>query len=124
MTQGKDGNEKMSSKDETYTQPVRHDITMLSDDDLFLFNEGSHFKLYEKLGAHLVTVDGVGGTYFAVWAPNAKQVCITGEFNAWAKSSHHCAQKRNQASGKVSSLISERVRSTNTTSSPATAATG
>jgi 1,4-alpha-glucan branching enzyme len=88
MTQGKGGNEKMSSKDEKHPQPVRHDITMLSDDDLFLFNEGSHLKLYEKLGAHLVTVDGVEGTYFAVWAPNARQVCVTGEFNAWAKSSH------------------------------------
>ena len=78
----------MSSKDKTYTELVRHDITMLTDDDLFLFNEGSHFKLYEKLGAHLVTLDGVEGTYFAVWAPNAKQVSVAGEFNSWDKSSH------------------------------------
>ncbi len=88
MTRRKEGNEEMSSKDKTYTEPVRHDITMLTDDDFFLFNEGSHFKLYEKLGAHLVTLDGVEGTYFAVWAPNAKQVSVAGEFNSWDKSSH------------------------------------
>jgi len=67
---------------------VRYDISVLSNDDLFLFNEGSHYRLYEKLGAHLITVDGVEGTYFAVWAPNAKQVSVMGEFNGWDKSSH------------------------------------
>jgi len=60
----------------------------LTDDDLYLFNEGSHHQLYEKLGTHPTSVDGVEGTYFAVWAPNAKQVFVTGEFNAWDKSSH------------------------------------
>jgi 1,4-alpha-glucan branching enzyme len=88
MTQRKDRNEEMSSRGKTYDQPVRHDMTMLTDDDLFLFNEGSHFKLYEKLGARLVTLDGVQGTHFAVWAPNAKQVSVAGEFNSWDKSSH------------------------------------
>jgi 1,4-alpha-glucan branching enzyme len=66
---------------------------MLSDDDLFLFNEGSHYRLYEKLGAHPTTVDGVGGTYFAVWAPNAKQVSVIGDFNNWDKSSHPLCPK-------------------------------
>jgi 1,4-alpha-glucan branching enzyme len=61
---------------------------MLSNDDLFLFNEGSHYRLYEKLGAHPLTVDGVEGTYFAVWAPNAKHVSVMGDFNSWDKSSH------------------------------------
>ena len=78
----------MSSKDEMYTQPVRYDISMLTNDDLFLFNEGSHYRLYEKLGAHPVTVDGVEGTYFAVWAPDAKHISVIGEFNGWDKSSH------------------------------------
>ncbi len=68
--------------------PVRHDITLLSDDDLYVFNEGSHHKLYERLGAHLMTADGVAGTYFAVWAPNASRVHVTGEFNSWDKTSH------------------------------------
>jgi len=67
---------------------VRYDISMLSSDDLFLFNEGSHHRLYEKLGAHTLTLDGAEGTYFAVWAPNAKQVSVIGDFNSWDKSSH------------------------------------
>jgi 1,4-alpha-glucan branching enzyme len=88
MTEGKDRRKEMSSKGEMNTQPVRYDISMLSSDDLFLFNEGSHYRLYEKLGAHPIMVDGVEGTHFAVWAPNAKQVSVIGEFNGWDKSSH------------------------------------
>ena len=61
---------------------VKYDMTRLTDDDLYLFNEGSHYRLYEKLGAHPMSVDGVTGTRFAVWAPNARQVSVTGEFNA------------------------------------------
>jgi len=67
---------------------VRHDISLLTDDDLYLFNEGSHSRLYEKLGAHTLTVDGTNGTYFAVWAPDARQVSVIGEFNGWNKTSH------------------------------------
>ncbi|MFC1924019.1 1,4-alpha-glucan branching protein GlgB [Chloroflexota bacterium] len=69
-------------------QTVSYDVTLLSDDDLYIFNEGSHYRLYEKLGAHLTSVGGVEGTYFAVWAPNARQVSVIGEFNDWNKSSH------------------------------------
>jgi 1,4-alpha-glucan branching enzyme len=72
---------------------VRYDVSTLSDDDLFLFNEGSHYRLYEKLGAHPLTVDGVEGTYFAVWAPDAKQVSVMGDFNSWDKSSHPLCSK-------------------------------
>lgn len=67
---------------------VRYDVSLLTDTDLFLFNEGTHYRLYEKLGAHSITVDGTEGTYFAVWAPDAEQVLVTGEFNGWNKSSH------------------------------------
>ena len=67
---------------------VRHDFTLLTDDDLFLFNEGSHFRLYEKMGAHEVERNGVQGTYFAVWAPDAKGVFVMGDFNGWNKTSH------------------------------------
>jgi 1,4-alpha-glucan branching enzyme len=70
-----------------------HDITIISDDDLYLFNEGSHYHLYEKLGAHPMKVDGVEGTYFAVWAPNAKRVSVMGNFNSWNKSSHELYPK-------------------------------
>jgi 1,4-alpha-glucan branching enzyme len=67
---------------------VRDDFSLLSEDDLYLFNEGSHFRLYDKLGAHLVEVEGVKGVYFAVWAADAKQVSVMGDFNGWSKSSH------------------------------------
>jgi len=67
---------------------IRQDVTLLTEDDLYLFNEGSHSRLYEKLGAHLLTVDGAEGTYFAVWAPDAGQVSVIGEFNGWNKDSH------------------------------------
>jgi 1,4-alpha-glucan branching enzyme len=55
----------------------------LSDQDLYLFNEGSHVRLHEKLGAHPCTVDGVSGTRFAVWAPNAQSVSVPGDWNGW-----------------------------------------
>jgi 1,4-alpha-glucan branching enzyme len=60
----------------------------LTDDDLFLFNEGSHFRLYEKLGAHVISQEGKEGVYFAVWAPDAEQVFVMGDFNGWGKDSH------------------------------------
>jgi len=89
MTEGRDKRkEVVPSRDKMNAQSVRYDISLLSNDDLFLFNEGSHYRLYEKLGAHLTTVDGVEGTYFAVWAPNAEQVSVMGEFNGWNKLSH------------------------------------
>ncbi len=55
----------------------------LTDDDVYLFNEGNHFRLYEKMGAHLTTVDGQAGVYFAVWAPNAEYVAVIGDWNGW-----------------------------------------
>ncbi len=55
----------------------------LSDDDLYLFGKGDDRKLYDKLGAQLRTVDGVAGTSFAVWAPNAQRVSVIGNFNGW-----------------------------------------
>ncbi len=67
---------------------VRYDKSLLADDDLYLFNEGSHYKLYEKLGAHPLTVDGTKGTYFAVWAPNAREVYVIGDFNGWDRTRH------------------------------------
>ena len=51
--------------------------------DQYLFGNGTHYELYKKMGAHLVTVDGVKGVYFAVWAPQAKSVSVIGEFNEW-----------------------------------------
>ena len=59
-----------------------------SDFDIILFKSGKHYKLYEKLGSHVVEHAGVSGTYFAVWAPNARQVFVEGNFNGWNKTSH------------------------------------
>jgi 1,4-alpha-glucan branching enzyme len=57
------------------------DFSRLSADDLYLFNAGNHFRLYDRLGAHPGEVDGAQGTYFAVWAPNAGRVSVIGDFN-------------------------------------------
>jgi len=70
------------------TYSVLYDVTLLTEDDLYLFNEGNHFHLYKKLGAHVVTRGGTKGTYFAVWAPDAEIVSVMGDFNGWNKSSH------------------------------------
>jgi 1,4-alpha-glucan branching enzyme len=61
---------------------------MLTDYDLYLLGEGSHWRSYERLGAHLRTVDGVAGVNFSVWAPNAESVAIVGDFNMWDRRSH------------------------------------
>jgi 1,4-alpha-glucan branching enzyme len=56
---------------------------ILTEYDLFLLGEGNHYDNYEKLGAHAVELDGVRGTHFAVWAPNAERVSVVGDFNTW-----------------------------------------
>jgi len=58
-------------------------FTLLSDDDIYLFNEGTHARLYEKLGSHIVDGPGGGGVVFAVWAPDAEAVSVVGDFNGW-----------------------------------------
>jgi 1,4-alpha-glucan branching enzyme len=67
---------------------VDHGVSLFTDDDLYLFNEGNHNRLYDKLGAHALDVNGTAGTYFAVWAPNAREVYVIGDFNGWNRSSH------------------------------------
>lgn len=51
--------------------------------DQYLFGQGNHYEIYEKMGAHKVTVDGVSGVYFAVWAPHARRIAVVGDFNGW-----------------------------------------
>ncbi|MGA7833745.1 MAG: 1,4-alpha-glucan branching protein GlgB, partial [Acidimicrobiales bacterium] len=72
-------------------QPRRKSVpftTRLSDEDLRLFNEGRHFRAYRHLGSHRLTVEGVSGYYFALWAPNADRVSVVGDFNGWDGSSN------------------------------------
>ena len=61
---------------------------LLTDFDLHLLAEGTHYRTYEKLGAHLREVNGVAGVQFAVWAPNASRVTVVGDFNGWDASAH------------------------------------
>lgn len=62
--------------------------SLFSDFDISLFVTGKHFRLYEKFGAHLISVDDVAGTYFSVWAPNAQAVHVIADFNDWDRNSH------------------------------------
>ena len=71
---------------ETKNSVIPH--SLFSDFDIELFRSGKHFRLYEKMGAHQLEVDGVQGTYFAVWAPNANRVNVIGAFNHWQGSEH------------------------------------
>lgn len=64
-----------------------------SEVDLYLFGEGTHYRIYEQLGAHLTERDGKSGVYFAVWAPNAQNVSLVGDFNNWQ--AEHTNMKRN-----------------------------
>ena len=63
-------------------------LPILSEDDLYLYGEGRHYRIYDKLGCHLMTIDGVAGALFAVWAPNAKRVSVVGDFNNWDGRKH------------------------------------
>ena len=60
----------------------------ISEFDRYLFGEGNHYEIYEKLGAHLITFEGAKGVSFAVWAPNAKSVSVIGNFNGWDTRRH------------------------------------
>jgi len=62
--------------------------SLLTEFDIHLFRSGKHFRLYEKLGSHPIEIDGQWGTYFAVWAPNAQDVSVVGDFNDWNQGSH------------------------------------
>lgn len=72
-----------TTENESYSFPQA-----ITDYDLHLFNEGNHHKIFEKLGAHIMTLNGKNGTHFAVWAPSAKSVSVVGNFNNWDGRSH------------------------------------
>jgi 1,4-alpha-glucan branching enzyme len=72
--------------------------SLLTDHDVYLFKEGNHFRLYDKLGAHQLEKDGVKGVQFGVWAPNAATVSVVGDFNQW-KPHVHTLTMRGDGSG-------------------------
>ncbi|BAH39752.1 1,4-alpha-glucan branching enzyme [Gemmatimonas aurantiaca T-27] len=80
----------------TFDDPYRF-LPTIGDVDLHLFNEGRHLRLWEKMGAHVRTIDGVDGTAFTVWAPNATRVSVSGDFNRWDGRAH--TMRRLGASG-------------------------
>jgi 1,4-alpha-glucan branching enzyme len=75
----------------------------LTEHDVYLFREGSHRRLYEKLGARVARIDGTTGVSFAVWAPNAAAVSMIGDFNGWDKTAHP-VQSRADESGDWATL--------------------
>ena len=83
--------------------------SLFTDFDIDLFKAGKHFKLYEKLGAHLVEVNGVKGVYFAVWAPTAQSVSVVGDFNYWTGNEHQL-QVRWDSSGIWEGFIPEMTK--------------
>lgn len=74
------------------------DSPFLSDYDIFLFRQGRHYRLYEKMGSHLVVMNGSAGTWFSVWAPNARELSVIGDFNDWDPE-RHPIRKRPDESG-------------------------
>src|SRR3974390_3414037 len=66
---------------------------LLTENDLYLFNEGSHSRLYDKVGAHLMTYEGQAGAVFSVWAPNARSVSVVGSFNGWDPKTHRLSSR-------------------------------
>lgn len=69
--------------------------SIFSDDDLYLFGQGKEYRIYEKMGAHPRTVNGVRGVNFAVWAPNAQSISVIGDFNNWNRSDHPMHRRHN-----------------------------
>lgn len=72
-------------------------FSLLTDFDVALFISGKHFRLYEKMGAHLLSVNNTKGTYFSVWAPNAHDVYVTGDFNQWQATSHRLYKRLDES---------------------------
>lgn len=79
---------KEGDRERTIYDPYAFRSSKLTDLDIHLFAEGNHHRIYEKLGAHPMVVDGVKGVHFAVWAPNARNVSLLGDFNSWDGRKH------------------------------------
>ena len=73
----------MAKKKNTLDVRSEEEKVFISEADQFLFAEGTHYDIYKKLGAHPSVEDGEKGYFFGVWAPNAKEIYVIGEFNSW-----------------------------------------
>ena len=72
----------------TNNENVLNHPTFLTDYDIYLFKQGSNTNLYDKLGSHVLEFEGLKGTHFVVWAPNAEFVSVIGDFNGWDEGAH------------------------------------
>ncbi|WP_346291946.1 1,4-alpha-glucan branching protein GlgB [Sphaerothrix gracilis] len=79
---------KQGEHEQVMHDPYAFKTPLLTDFDIHLFTEGKHHRIYEKMGAHLTEIEGVQGVYFAVWAPNARNISIVGDFNSWDGRKH------------------------------------
>ncbi|MGF1672798.1 MAG: 1,4-alpha-glucan branching enzyme [Rivularia sp. (in: cyanobacteria)] len=79
---------KEGDSERVFYDPYAFRSPKLTEFDLHLFNEGNHHRIYEKLGAHFTEIKGVKGVYFAVWAPNARNASVLGDFNNWDGRKH------------------------------------
>ena len=104
------------------TKPgTEKDSPFLSDYDIFLFRQGRHYRLYRKMGSHPIVMSGTRGTWFSVWAPNAREVTVIGDFNGWDPS-RHLLHERPDESGIWEGFIDSAHAGMrySTTSSPST----
>ena len=83
------GHERVIYDPYAFTSPL------ISNFDIHLFSEGNHHRIYEKLGAHPIEIEGIKGIYFAVWAPNARNTSVIGDFNNWDGRKHQMARREN-----------------------------
>jgi 1,4-alpha-glucan branching enzyme len=81
-------NHSQENNSDILQEPGLFQFSLFTDFDISLFKSGKHYRLYEKLGAHMVEYEGRQGTYFALWAPNANRVGVIGNFNGWNRDSH------------------------------------
>ena len=79
---------KTAAKRTTRTKAAAKEDFRIGELDQYLFSMGTHYDIYKKLGAHPVTQNGKSGTYFAVWAPDARRVSVVGDFNMWDGNLH------------------------------------
>ena len=83
---------------------IIHGVSRFTEFDIHLFKEGSHLSLYDKMGSHIMEIDGNRGTYFAVWAPNADKVSLISDFNSWNPDAHFL-RNREDGSGIFEGFI-------------------